>query len=122
MKSIQINLPILRPLRLVFAICVCALLFFSSAFPALAARTDSPKKGGESNLLGIEEKAGEVAREGPLSAERTKTEANQGLNEIQGSSDINQMSRPENTGNPSSPESNVQQKLEKLTGKLQGKG
>lgn len=121
MKPIQINLPALRPVRLVFAICVCALLFFSSAFPALA-RTDSPKRGGESNLLGIEEKAGELAREGPLSAERTKNEANQGLNEIQGSADINQMSRPENTGNPSSPESSVQQKLEKLTGKIQGKG
>ncbi len=122
MKSIHINLSILRPLRLLFTICVSAFLVFSSVVPALAARTDSPKASGESNLLGIEEQAGELAREKPLSGEGTKARANEGLNEIQGSADAGQMKNPGNTGSDRSAEGNVQGKLEKAMNKLQGKG
>ncbi len=122
MKSIRIQLPTFRPARLLVAICACALLLFSSAFPAFAARTDSPKRGGEANLLGIEEKAGELARETPLSSKRTQEEANQGLNEIQGAADAEKMSNPSNSGNTPSVEGNVQNKLEDVVNKLQGKG
>jgi len=122
MKSIRIQLPTLRPARLLFAIFVSAFLLLSSAFPAFAAKTDSPKRGGEENLLGIEEKAGEIARETPLSLKRTQEEANQGLNEVQGAADAEKMKNPGNTGNSTSVEGNVQNKLENAINKLQGKG
>ena len=51
MKSLRLNLSALCP-RLLLAACVCALLFFSSTFPAFAA--SSPKKG---EPLKIEQKA-----------------------------------------------------------------
>jgi len=122
MKLIRFNLPTLRLVRLLFAVCVSTLLIFSSAFPAFAdASGDQPKKGGEANLLGIEHKAGDIAREPPMSLEKTQAEANQGLNEIQGAADADKMKNPENSSAPSV-EGNVQGKLEKAINKLQGKG
>lgn len=123
MKLIPFNLPALRFVRLLFAVCVSALLIFSSAFPAFAAASgDQPKRGGEANLLEIEHKAGELARETPMSLEKTQAEANQGLNEIQGAADADKMKNPGNTGADDSVEGNVQGKLEKAINKLQGKG
>jgi len=122
MKSIRIQLRTLGLARLLVAVCACTFLLFSSAFPAFAAKTDSPTPGGEANLLGIEEKAGELARETPLSLKRTQQEANQGLNEVQGAADADKMSNPSNSGTSPSVEGNVQNKLENAINKLQGKG
>lgn len=123
MRLTRFNLSMLRPVRLLVATCVCALLFFSSAFPAFAANPSDPKRSGEENLLTIEEKAGELARETPLSRKGTQAEANQGLNEIQGSANAENMYRPENSqNNAPSVEGNIKQKLEKAMDKVQGKG
>ena len=120
MKSFRFQLPAwLRPVRLVLAACVCALLVFTYVTPAYSAPsapTSNPKDG-EANLLDIERKSQEAVLKDPYSLKQTQTEANKGLNEIQGDSDMNNMKRPENTRGVESIEQKVQESLEKVTGK-----
>ena len=117
MKSFRFQLPAwLRPVRLVLAACVCALLVFTYVTPAYSAPTSSPKDG-EVNLTNIERKSQEAVLKDPLSLKETQTEANKGLNEIQGDADKDKMKRPENTQGVESIEQKVQESLEKVTGK-----
>ena len=104
MRSVRFNLSALRPVRILFAICVSALLVFSQALPAFSDPvnpTGSPTapQQGEAQLRGIEKKAQE------------------GLNEVQGAADLNKMSRPENSQGAISVEDKSKNFLESLTGK-----
>jgi len=121
MRSIRFKLSALRPVRFLVAVCVCALLVFSYAFPAYsdpvnptASRT-APEQG-EAQLRGIEREAQEAVIEKPYSREKTQAKANAGLNEIQGTANIENMKRPENT-QATSVEEKSKNFLEGLTGK-----
>lgn len=121
MRSIRFKLSFLRPVRFLVAVCVCALLVFSHAFPAYSDPVNptssrvTPEKG-EAQLRGIEREAQEATQEKPYSREETQAKANKGLNELQGTADIDQMERPENA-EASSVEEKSKNFLDTLTGK-----
>jgi len=121
MRSIRFKLSALRPVRLLLAAFACAFLLFSYASPAYSDTpqpTAAPKAAhqGESNLLDIEKEAQEAVLKDPYSREETQAKANQGLNEIQGTANLDKMKRPENT-QATSVEQKSKNFLEALTGK-----
>lgn len=95
MSFITFNLPVKRLVRSLIAVCFCALMFVSNAFPAFAV-TSSPTKG-EDKLLGIEKEAQEVVLKNPMSLEETQEKASKGPNEVQGDADLDKMKNPSNT-------------------------
>ncbi|MEG4108016.1 low temperature-induced protein [Microcoleus sp. S13_C5] len=95
MSFISFNFPGKRLVRTLIAVCFCALMFVSNAFPAFAV-TSSPTKG-EDQLLGIEKESQEVVLEKPMSLEETQEKASKGPNEVQGDADIEKMKNPSNT-------------------------
>ena len=103
MRSISFNLSnLLRPVRFLVAVCVCALLVFSYAFPAYSDPVNptanrKPAQQGEAQLRGIEREAQEAVINKPYSRQETQAKANEGLNEIQGTADVQNMNRPENS-------------------------
>lgn len=116
MKSLRFNLSAwVRPVRVLLAAFVCALVLFSQAMPAYSSPQSSPTSG-EANLLKIEKEAQEAVLDDPYSLEQTQKKANEGLNEIQGTADIDKMKRPENSQGTLSIEQKVQKALEKVTG------
>lgn len=121
MRSVRFNLSALRPVRILFAICVSALLVFSQALPAFSAPVNptgsstAPQQG-EAQLRGIEREAQKAAIDKPYSRKKTQSKAQEGLNEIQGAADINKMSRPENA-EATSVEDKLKNALESVTGK-----
>ena len=122
MPSIRFNLSALRLVRFLVAACVCVLLTVSNAFPAYSdpvnptANKAAPEQG-EVQLRSIEREAQEAVLKDPYTREKTQTKANEGLNEIQGAADINQMSRPDNSGDAISVEEKSKNFLEALTGR-----
>ncbi len=92
MSSISLKLPTLRPLRFLLAVCVSALLFFTSAFPAYAT-TSSPTKG-EDQMLKIEKKSLEAIGDDPYTLKDEIDETNPGLNGVQGTADKDKMISP----------------------------
>jgi hypothetical protein len=121
MRSINLILSALRPIRFLVAVCVCALLVFSYAFPAFsdpvnptASRT-APQQG-EAQLRNIEKGAQEAVLAKPYSLEETQARAQQGTNEIQGAADLDKMKRPENA-QADSVEEKSKNFLEAFTGK-----
>ena len=111
MSFITFNFPAKRLVRTLIAVCFCALMFVSNAFPAFAV-TSSPTKGQE-QLLGIEKQAQEVARKNPMSLEETQEKASKGPNEVQGDADIEKMKNPSNTKATS-----FEQQVKKAVGKV----
>ena len=95
MSFISFNLPVKRLVRSLIAVCFCALMFVSNAFPAFAV-TSSPTKG-EDKLLGIEKEAQEAVLKNPMSLEETQEKASKGPNEVQGDADLDKMKNPSNT-------------------------
>ncbi|MEG4213028.1 low temperature-induced protein [Microcoleus sp. S13_B4] len=95
MSFISFNFPAKRLVRTLIAVCFCALMFVSNAFPAFAV-TSSPTKG-EDKLLGIEKESQEVVLKKPMSLEETQEKASKGPNEVQGDADIEKMKNPSNT-------------------------
>ena len=120
--SIRFNMSALRPVRFLVAACVCALLLFSNAFPASAdpvnpTSSKSSLQQGEASLQGIEKEAQKAVLKDPYSQKQTTDKANQGLNEIQGAADFDQMNRPDNSQDAISVEDKSKNFLEALTGK-----
>jgi hypothetical protein len=104
-------------LKTVLVAFTCALMILNSAFPALAMESSrSNPSAGEAPLDRIFEKSEEVTKADPLSMEETQRRANEGINEIQGAADKDQMYRPENS-NATTPKQQFQNALEKVTGK-----
>jgi hypothetical protein len=121
MRFIRSNLSALRPIRFLIGVCISALVVFSQAFPALSAPvnpTGSPTapQNGQEELLDIEKEAQKAVLEKPYSLEETQGKANAGLNEIQGTADVNKMKRPENS-DADSVEQKLKNVLEKATGR-----
>ncbi|MEG4286599.1 low temperature-induced protein [Microcoleus sp. A006_D1] len=99
MSFISFNTPVKRLARTLIAVCFCALMFVSNAFPAFAV-TSSPTKGQE-QLLGIEKEAQKAVLKDPMSLEETQKKANEGINEVQGDADKDKMKNPSNTNSTS---------------------
>jgi hypothetical protein len=99
MSFISFNFPAKGLVRTLIAVCFCALMFVSNAFPAFAI-TSSPTKG-EDQLLGIEKESQEVTLKKPMSLEETQKKASEGPNEVQGAADIEKMKNPSNTNTTS---------------------
>ena len=99
MSFISFNFPAKRLVRTLIAVCFCALMFVSNAFPAFAI-TSSPTKG-EDQLLGIEKESQEVTLKKPMSLEETQEKASKGPNEVQGDADLDKMKNPSNTSTKS---------------------
>ena len=111
MSFISFNFPAKRLVRTLIAVCFCALMFVSNAFPAFAI-TSSPTKG-EDQLLGIEREPQKVTLEKPLSLEETQEKASKGPNEVQGDADIDKMKNPSNTNATS-----FEQQVKKAVGNI----
>ncbi|WP_375498321.1 hypothetical protein [uncultured Nostoc sp.] len=118
MKKIASVLSILSPVRFLVVAFTCALLLLSSAFPAFAIDSyQSDPTEATTQLLDIQRKTDEAAKEPPEGLEKTQKEANEGLNEVQGAADIDKQKRPENSQAATSVEENIKNVLDKVTGK-----
>lgn len=118
MKIIGFISSIVRPVRFVVVAFTCALLVLTNAFPALAiGTTKSAPTEATDQLNGIQSKTDEKATKPPLGREETQAETYKGLNEVQGDADIDKMKRPENSQNATTVEDQVENFLEKVTGK-----
>ncbi|MBN3963666.1 hypothetical protein [Nostoc sp. NMS8] len=118
MKTIASVLSIFRPVRFLVVAFTCALVLFSNAFPAFAIDSyQSKPTEGTTQLLDIQRKTDEAAKEPPQGLEKVQEESNKGLNEVQGDADIDQQKNPGNSQSAKSVEENVKNLLEKVTGK-----
>ncbi|MCY7283070.1 MAG: hypothetical protein LH679_06430, partial [Cyanobacteria bacterium CAN_BIN43] len=71
---------------------------------------------GSERLDNIQKKSEEILRHPPLDLKSVQDESNQGLNEVQGAADIQDMNRPSNSQKATSIEEKAEQILEKVTG------
>ncbi|MBE9002213.1 MULTISPECIES: hypothetical protein [unclassified Nostoc] len=118
MKIIASVLSILSPVRFLIVGFTCALLLLSSAFPAFAIDSyQSNPTEGTTQLLDIQRKTDEAAKEPPQGLRKVQKESNEGLNEVQGAADIDKQKRPENSQSATTVEENIKNVLEKVTGK-----
>lgn len=109
---------LLRPIRLAIAAVFCAVLMLSFALPAYSANppASNPREG-EANLLTIEKKSQEAVLSNPYDLNKQIKETNPGLNEVQGTADIEKMKRPGNTSEDvKSVEGIIGKTLEKVAG------
>ncbi|MEH1967189.1 MULTISPECIES: hypothetical protein [unclassified Nostoc] len=118
MKIIASVLSMLHPVRFLVVAFTCALLLLSSAFPAFAIDSyQSDPTEATTQLLDIQRKTDEAAKEPPQGLKKVQEESNKGLNEVQGAADIDKQKRPENSQGATSVEENIKNVLEKVTGK-----
>ncbi|GAX34259.1 hypothetical protein [Nodularia sp. NIES-3585] len=118
MKIFDLVLSIFRPVRFVIVASACTLLFLSSVSPAFAISSyQSNPQEGTTQLLETQRRTDEVAKSNPLKLNEVQEKSNKGLNEVQGDADIDKMKNPENSQSSTSVEENVQNFLDKVTGK-----
>ncbi len=112
-----------RFVKSLFVATICALVLFTNAYPAMAiGSTPSRPSEGETRLDGILEESQDAIRpENALDADEVIRKANEGLNEVQGAADIQQMNRPENSRQATSAAEQVQRALGKAVDKVTGK-
>ncbi|MBD3882931.1 hypothetical protein IFO70_14270 [Phormidium tenue FACHB-886] len=110
---------IARSVRFLTIAFACSLLIFSNAFPAFAtiSTTPSDPTEGDAHLDEIQRKSEALLKKDPLNLQETQTEANKGLNEVQGDADINGQNRPSNSRQAQSAAEQVERALEKVTGR-----
>lgn len=108
-----------QSIRTILVAFTCAILLLSTAFPALAGGQTAPTNPtkGEAPLSDIIDKSEDMIQNGIPSLEKVQKEANNGLNEVQGSADKNKMSRPSNSRQAVSIEERIKTGLEKAEGK-----
>jgi hypothetical protein len=112
---------ILRLTQTLAIMFTCTLLIFGNAIPANAApanttQTRSDLTKGSERLDDVQKKSEEILRNPPLSMDRVQKESNEGLNEVQGAADIQEMSRPGNSQKATSIQEKAEQILEKVKG------
>ncbi|MBD2448005.1 hypothetical protein H6G76_12680 [Nostoc sp. FACHB-152] len=118
MKNMTFVLSLLRPVRFLVVAFTCALLLISNAFPAFAIESyQSNPTEATTQLLETQKKTDEIGRSAPPGLKKVQEESNKGLNEVQGDADIDKMKRPENSQNATTVEEEIQNVLEKVTGK-----
>lgn len=94
----------------------CAVLLFSNAFPAVAGGMRSKTTEGSTQLNKIIDDSEAAAKSSPPSLKDTQRKAEEGINEVQGSSDANKMKRPDNSKQATSIEEQVGKVMDKVTG------
>lgn len=90
----------IRPIRVLVAFFACAFLMLSNVYPAMAiGSTQSRPTEGEANLTAIERNSQKVLQGGPKSPEELNQQSPGagGINEVQGTADINKMKNPANS-------------------------
>ncbi|WP_414515787.1 hypothetical protein [Nostoc sp. PCC 9305] len=118
MKTIASVLSTFRPVRFLVVAFTCAIVLFSNAFPAFAIDSyQSNPTEGTTQLLDIQRKTDEAAKEPPQGLKQVQKESNKGLNEVQGAADIDKQKRPENSQGAKSVEEKANNLLDKITGK-----
>ena len=102
---------------------VCAVILFSQSYPALAiGSTASRPSEGEPRLNKILDESEDAIRpENALDSEKIIDRANRGLNEVQGTADIQQMNRPDNSRQAKSAAEEVKEALGKAVDKVTGR-
>ncbi|QLE55672.1 hypothetical protein [Nostoc sp. TCL26-01] len=118
MKISSVVLSVLRPVRFLIVAFTCALLLLSNTVPAFAIGTSpsDPTKATD-QLLETQKETDKVARSAPPGLKEVQKKSNEGLNEVQGAADIDKQKRPENSQNATTVEGEIQNLLEKATGK-----
>lgn len=118
MKIIALVSSLLTPVRFLIVAFTCTLLFVSNAFPAFAIESyQSHPEEATTQLLETQRKTDEVGRSAPPGLQEVQEKSNKGLNEVQGDADIEKMKRPSNSTSATSVEEEVENFLEKVTGK-----
>ncbi|MDM9586034.1 MULTISPECIES: hypothetical protein [unclassified Nostoc] len=118
MKTIASVLSTFRPVRFLVVAFTCAIVLFSNAFPAFAIDSyQSNPTEGTTQLLEIQRKTDEAAKEPPQGLKQVQKESNKGLNEVQGAADIDKQKSPENSQGAKSVEEKANNLLDKITGK-----
>ncbi|ABA22486.1 conserved hypothetical low temperature-induced protein [Trichormus variabilis ATCC 29413] len=118
MKIFSVVLSMLRPVRFLIVAFTCALLFLSSTVPAFAISSyQSEPTEATDQLLETQKATDEVARSAPPGLKEVQKKSNEGLNEVQGAADIDKQKRPANSQDSTSVEGEIQNLLEKVTGK-----
>lgn len=116
---------ILRPFRFLFAVCISALLLFSSVLPTFSANAAPMRNEPNANANAAAKKYEQVSR-GPLEAghpgptlkeSQEKTQAG-GLNEVQGTAAVENMKRPSNSGGAPTVEEKIKDALETAQDKV----
>ena len=117
MKNNGFGLSILRPVRFLIAVFTCALVFFSSAFPAAAitSPTSHPEEA-TTQLLETQRLTDDISQQAPPGLQQVTEKSNEGLNEVQGAADIDKQKRPGNSQGATTVEDEVKGLLEKVTG------
>lgn len=104
----------LRPIRFLIATCVCALLVFSSAFPALATTSHkSDPTSAEAKMGDIERRSQEALKQDPRPLNEVTEASKGGLNAVQGDANKEKMKTPENS-NATSVEEQLKEGLKKV--------
>lgn len=119
MKSV---LTAFRPLRVLFSLCICALMILSTVLPATAApMRNEPNPSANSAAKKYEQVSREPLESGhpgPSLQEAQEKTNNGGLNEVQGRAAIEDMKRPSNAKGSPAVESKIQDALEKVQDKI----
>jgi hypothetical protein len=102
---------------------LCVAVLFTQSYPALAIGSSPTRPSeGEPRLNKILDESEDAIRpENVLDSDRIIERANKGLNEVQGTADIQQMNRPENSRQAKSAAEEVKQALGKAVDKVTGK-
>jgi hypothetical protein len=117
MKSINFVLSPLHQIKYLIVLFTCFLVFLFSAFPASAITSyQSDPTEATTQLLETQRRTDEAAKSPPIGLRETQEKTRGGLNEVQGTADIEKMKRPENSQTATSVEQEVQGFLEKITG------
>lgn len=120
MKDVLI---VLRPLRYLMTLCLCAVLLFSSVTPAFAApMKNEPNAATNKAAKQFEQESRDtIATDHPptMSETQQKTRGG-GLNEVQGKAGLKEMKRPSNAEGTPSVEKDIKNVLEKVQDKIGG--
>jgi hypothetical protein len=106
---------------MILVVFTCSFIFLFHALPALAISSyhnsyhNDPTEG-PTQLLEIQRKTDEAAKEPPIGMKESQEKTRRGLNEVQGEADFEKMKRPENSQSATSVEQEVEGFLEGITG------
>ncbi|ADI63339.1 hypothetical protein [Trichormus azollae] len=110
------------PSTMILVVFTCSFIFLFHALPALAISSyqNDPTEG-PTQLLEIQRKTDEAAKEPPIGMKESQEKTRRGLNEVQGEADFEKMKRPENSQSANSVEQEVEGFLEEITGSNKNK-
>lgn len=97
--------------RVLVAVCVAVLLTVSHVLPAFAASSHESSD----SLPRVRNKSEQALKEEPRSRSKVQTEAQKGVNEVQGGADAQRMNHPDNSQQATSVEEKVREGLSNIT-------